>query len=611
MADTGRGVNWSLERPCALRRGENWALPRATAKQLADIRAFSNAMPEGMVVDDICVTGHTFGSDSKGKSAMLPTSGFRVSLALAAHGGEAGVREECGSCEGNVFVNKKSSLARCHGHLNAWPDSAQLESELREKASLNGLEADIARLFPPTTLLWYCFWMESPLRRSQCEVIFRLLEGTDDPANKRDDDLRHFLAALRAAIDWELPLHVEMPPPGHTDLGWHTIFPHCPRCKAHAPVPLWQESYDDTPIECEICGNRYSAAATHKMERMDDSIWDADRLEKVLGPDKVECFRRNFLAHRGYKNAQIDDILDRHNNGPLKRRINDLRRRQKILHANLREQKNKSDYMPDKLVLDFSAGVSLRFLLVRVGIFLMGSAGTSEEVGPEGPQHQVRIEKPFYLGEFPVTQAQFAGVMGSNPSRFKGDSDRPVDNISWFTAQEFCMRLSKAVGRSVRLPAEAEWEYACRAGTMGKFHWGENASAEQINCKTGDLSDALAADPAKDQRVTTSIQGRFPPNAWGFYDMHGNVQEWCEDEWHDNYAGAPANGEAWVTPGDENPFRPLRGGSCWHYLTACTAAARQQCRADSEDKLSDSRDDSFRSLFGPGPARGFRVVVEV
>jgi formylglycine-generating enzyme required for sulfatase activity len=440
-----------------------------------------------------------------------------------------------------------------------------------------------------------------------------LLEGIDDPNEKRDDDLRQFQAALRAAIDWELPLHVEMAPPGHTDLGWYTIFPHCPRCKAGAPVARWQESYPDELIECPVCGQRYSPAKTHKAERMDESAWDANLLEKVLGPGNTDAFRRRFLAHQGHNDAQIDHILDRENNGPLKRRINELRRRQNTLCQLLPgSSSGESDSLPSFLTLDLGDGVSMRSVLIHSGDFLMGTAGSADDSGSEGPQHLVRIARPFYLGEFPVTQAQFAAVMDCNPSRFKGDSDRPVEKTSWFLAQEFCLRLSQKTRRRVRLPSESEWEYASRAGVPSVYAWGDKATAELFNCKTGDPFAALAlgAEP-KDDNIITNVQGLFPPNAWGLYDMLGNVQEWCEDEWHNNYVDAPTDGSAWITAGDENPFRTTRGGSCWHFETACTCAARQSLRADADDEPQELPDDDLLGLvfFDQAPI-GFRVVIE-
>jgi formylglycine-generating enzyme required for sulfatase activity len=342
---------------------------------------------------------------------------------------------------------------------------------------------------------------------------------------------------------------------------------------------------------------------------MDEASWDAQQLEKVLGRGKVEEFQRRFLAHHGRTNEQIDDILDRENNGPLKRRINDLRHRQNAVRQAL-PMAEKRQTLPGDLVVDLGESVLMRLLLVREGEFLMGTAGPPEEVGTEGPQHLVRIAVPFYFGEFPVTQAQFARVTGQNPSQFKGDSDRPVDNVSWFMAQEFCLRMSKITGRLVRLPSEAEWEYACRAGTTFNYHWGHEATAEEANCRTGDLF-AVPSEP--DNEMTTSVRGRYPPNGWGFYDMHGNVQEWCEDEWHDTYKGAPADGSAWVTPGYENPFRPLRGGSCWHYAAACTSAARQLLRADAcdepDERLED--DDAVGRLLRDRPPVGIRIVVEL
>jgi formylglycine-generating enzyme required for sulfatase activity len=189
----------------------------------------------------------------------------------------------------------------------------------------------------------------------------------------------------------------------------------------------------------------------------------------------------------------------------------------------------------------------------------------------------------------------------------------PVVGASWHDAAAYCEWLSKTTSKAYRLPSEAEWEYACRAGTTAKYHWGEELTAEQVNCKTGDLSAALLGETKGDeQAVRTNVQGRYPANAWGLYDMHGNVQEWCEDEWHDRYDGAPPDGSAWLTPGDEDPFRALRGGSCWHYTAACSSASRQSIRADVHDKPDELLDDDLLgALFRDRPPISFRIVVEV
>jgi formylglycine-generating enzyme required for sulfatase activity len=616
MADTRRGISWSLERPCPLRGGEDWTLPSATHRQLGDISAYSNALQDGRVLDDICVTGRTYSSGRPEEMVLLPCSGFRVSLALARFGGEEAVRAACGECEANVAPVEPPVLASCHGFLQARPDSEELETELREKVRLKGLEEEVTCFFPRTTPLWYGFWIQSPLRRPQCEVLLALLHGSDDPGDKSDDDLRHFLAALQAAVDLELPLHVEMAPPGHVDCGWSTVFPHCPRCKADAPVARWQQSYSNESIDCQVCGQRYSPGATHKSEPEDESAWEAQRLDNVLGAGEVEAFSRRFLAHQGYSAKQIDDIFDGEHKGPLKRRINDLRRRQKTVRRALPSRKTMSTPMPPHLVLNLGGDVTMRLRLVPDGEFLMGSTGLPDEVATEGPQHQVRIARPFYLGEFPVTQAQYEAVMGHNPSQFEGDSDRPVEQVSWFAAQEFCMRLTQATGRWVRLPTEAEWEYACRAGTTSKYPWGEEVTAEKINAK---IPDPLETFPTKadlgTEEICTTVQGRYAPNPWGFFDMLGNVEEWCEDEWHDRYEGSPAHGSAWVTAGDENPLRSTRGGSCWLDAAVCTSAGRGMTEADHHDEPYAPPEDNpflqhlFQEALRHQSPVGFRVVV--
>jgi len=221
-----------------------------------------------------------------------------------------------------------------------------------------------------------------------------------------------------------------------------------------------------------------------------------------------------------------------------------------------------------ELTLDLGGGVTMELVLVPAGEFLMGSP--ESEVGrddDEGPQHRVTIARPFYLGEYEVTQAQWQAVMGSNPSFFKGDDELPVENMFWEDCQRFCEKLNERIagtgrGVRVRLPTEAEWEYACRARSTGRFCFGDS---------DGQLGEhAWYHGNSGDQ---THSVGRKEPNAWGLYDVHGNVWEWCEDVWHGPYAGAPDDGSAWTAGGDQDR-RVLRGG-CWsRNPSLCRSAVR-------------------------------------
>ena len=205
---------------------------------------------------------------------------------------------------------------------------------------------------------------------------------------------------------------------------------------------------------------------------------------------------------------------------------------------------------------DLGNGVKLDMVAIPDGKFMMGSP---EDEGNdwEKPLHEVTIQ-PFFMGKYPITQAQYRRVMGKNPSRFQGD-DRPVERVSWDDAVEFCQTLSNQTGKEYRLPSEAEWEYACRAGTTTRFYFG------------GELNENLA-NYGSNVNKTTPV-GSFPPNAFGLYDMHGNVWEWCADTWHDNYEGAPTDGSAWNEGGDDNRS-PLRGGSWLNRPEDCRSASR-------------------------------------
>jgi formylglycine-generating enzyme required for sulfatase activity len=203
-------------------------------------------------------------------------------------------------------------------------------------------------------------------------------------------------------------------------------------------------------------------------------------------------------------------------------------------------------------------GVEIAMVSIVGGTFVMGSPeDEARRISWEGPQHQVTIE-PFYLGKYPVTQAQWLAVMDENPSDFKDRNweTRPVEKVSWNDAVAFCDKLSKLTGQEYRLPSEAEWEYGCRAGTTTPFYFGETITPDLANYN-GNYT--YASEPEGVYRQETTEVGIFPPNGFGLYDMHGNVWEWCFDNWHENYEGAPTDGRVWKG-GDEDHL-VLRGGS--------------------------------------------------
>jgi formylglycine-generating enzyme required for sulfatase activity len=191
--------------------------------------------------------------------------------------------------------------------------------------------------------------------------------------------------------------------------------------------------------------------------------------------------------------------------------------------------------------------------LIRIpsGRFLMGSP--ADELGrceKEGPQHEVELES-FFMSRTPITQSQWREVarmpqiereLKEDPSSFKG-GNRPVENVSWYDAMEFCSRLSHHTGRDYTLPSEAQWEYACRAGTTTPFHFGETISTDLANY---DGNYTYGSGKKGEYRRRTTDVASFPANAWGLHDMHGNVWEWCLDNWHDSYEGAPEDGSAWL-----------------------------------------------------------------
>ena len=235
---------------------------------------------------------------------------------------------------------------------------------------------------------------------------------------------------------------------------------------------------------------------------------------------------------------------------------------------------------------DLGDGIELEMVKIPGGRFLMGSLDTeAKRYSDEGPQHYVDVPE-FFMGKYVVTQGQWKAIasrtdlkvqldLKTEPSYFKGpDKDidrwnRPVEQVNWFEAVEFCKRLSKLTGRNYRLPSEAEWEYACRAGTTTPFYFGETITTGLVNyCGSYTYGNA----PKGEYREQTTPVGQFPANAFGLYDMHGNVWEWCADECHKNYADAPTDGSIWLN-GDKDKSL-LRGGSWADYPDLCRSAIR-------------------------------------
>lgn len=219
---------------------------------------------------------------------------------------------------------------------------------------------------------------------------------------------------------------------------------------------------------------------------------------------------------------------------------------------------------------DLGNGIYLDMVYVAGGNFIMGSPSSEKDSSDrERPQHEVTAPS-YWMGKYAVTQEQWEAVTENNPSAFK-EAKRPVDFVSWDDCQEFCQKLSSNIGKNYRLPSEAEWEYGCRAGTTTAFHTGETIISNLANYD-GDYT-YLEEGKGLWRNRTVEVE-TFPPNTFGLYEMHGNVWEWCEDGWHDNYQEAPRDERAWTDNHSQTSARVLRGGSWFNSLTHCRSARR-------------------------------------
>ncbi len=311
-----------------------------------------------------------------------------------------------------------------------------------------------------------------------------------------------------------------------------------------------------------------------KLEEYEETLVEAIKAESTLSETTLKDLR-DYQEHLGLRDEDVAPIEQRLMGQQKATSIASIE--QPILSTKA-EQANHSDFTED-----LGNGVTLEMVAIPGGRFLMGSPESEPERDDnESPQHIVTLQ-PFFMGKFPVTQAQWQAVaslpkvkidLNADPSHFKG-ANRPVEKVSWYDAVEFCERLSRKTGRQYRLPSEAEWEYACRAGTTTPFHFGETISTELANYN-GNYTYASGSKGI--YREQTAEVGSFPANAFGLYDMHGNVWEWCEDTWHENYNGAPTDGSAWINQNDNG--RLLRGGSWDNNPRYCRSAYRHYIDAD-------------------------------
>ncbi|MEH1897021.1 MAG: SUMF1/EgtB/PvdO family nonheme iron enzyme [Nostoc sp.] len=335
-------------------------------------------------------------------------------------------------------------------------------------------------------------------------------------------------------------------------------------------------------LEQEKAENQRQEAERLRLERLEqdkakNQRQEAERLRlERLEQDKAENQRRK---------AQLQELLKRESSPPgiqtqpfdfetatLTPKSAGFLGRGKTYEIN--RSRGRAEFFTESLGND----AVLEMVAIPGGNFLMGSPESEpERVSYESPQHSVTIQ-PFFMGKFTVTQSQWKAVaalpkvnidLNPEPSNFKG-ANRPVEKVSWDDAIEFCARLSKKTEKTYRLPSEAEWEYACRAGTTKPFYFGETITTDLANYN-GEYTYGSA--PKGEYRKQTTDVGKFPANPFGLFDMHGNIWEWCHDEWHENYNGAPKDGSAWLVDND-NQNRLLRGGSLNYNPGVCRSAYR-------------------------------------
>jgi len=306
------------------------------------------------------------------------------------------------------------------------------------------------------------------------------------------------------------------------------------------------------PVECTVTLERSSGGGWDSIEQVDKTKPEARVSKLQIGTYRVTASRSNGTLSKSFELAENDEVTVFFN---FVGKTAEVSSEAAAVAPGIKYASENST------VVDLGSGVSMRFIEIKPGRFMMGSPESERGRDDDETQHEVMISKAYWLGQTEVTQAQWQAVMGSDPSRFTGNPSHPVEGVSWNDAQEFCRRLSQKTGMTFRLPTEAEWEYACRAGTTTAYSAGDDPSRlSEYAWFTGNTGGMAGTKPVATRK----------PNAWGLHDMHGNVWEWCSD-WYGNYSSRSVTDPQGPRSGTG---RVLRGGSWVDYSGYCRASAR-------------------------------------
>ncbi|HWB60540.1 MAG TPA: hypothetical protein VG733_13685 [Chthoniobacteraceae bacterium] len=310
MADTIQIVSWALQQSCKLRTGAAAANPKAALNATCDARVYSDAFrrPPGerSVYGNVCVTGYGLAETAKEKPVAYPWSGLVVPEVFREIGGAEGLFAMCANCPANVIPAR---VANCTGTIYVSPDSEELDKRLQRLIVYRGVRREFSEVFAKTTPVWFGLWTASPLSAEAIRILrilFSALSEGDGGKGEASHDFKNFLGALEIAEQRSIPLHVSLAPPGHTDFGIYTVFPHCPFCKAGADVERWKGAYPAELYTCEVCGTRYSPVETATREKFDIGLRE---LREVMGQAEFEALAVEYLVDRGASRAEAKRIV--------------------------------------------------------------------------------------------------------------------------------------------------------------------------------------------------------------------------------------------------------------------------------------------------------------